>query len=197
MKPASMLARAVALTVLAATANFAPAWAAVDTSDPGRFVDTLADTAFGALRSGNAGSNRSQFRAILARHLDVDAVGDRLIQRWRGKISPAQYQQYKAAFPGFIAATYGDRLAPYSTADLKVGRVVSNGSNAVVATTVIRTDARPASVIWTVSKASGGYKVVSITVSGVNLQLAQKADFDSTIQRHGFDALIAFMRSRG
>jgi phospholipid transport system substrate-binding protein len=42
-----------------------------------------------------------------------------------------------------------------------------------------------------------GYKVQNLTVSGVNLAVAQGADFDSYIQRNGFDRLIQFMRSRG
>ena len=64
-------------------------------------------------------------------------------------------------------------------------------------TTVTRPGSRPANVVWTVVRTPAGYKVGNLTVSGVNLQLAQQADFDSFIQRRGFDALIAFMRSRG
>lgn len=171
--------------------------AAVDARDPGRFVDTLADTAFASLRGGNPRAARAQFRSILAQHFDVTAIGDRLIQRQRASITPAQYNQYRAAFPGFIVGTYGDRLAPYANADLRVVRVVPRGNSAAVATTVTRPGARPANAVWTVVRTPAGYKVSNLSVNGVNLGLAQQADFDSFIQRRGFDALIAFMRSRG
>lgn len=185
------------IAILSAAAIVSPAGAAVDASDPGRFVDSLADTAFSTIRSGNSASSRGQFRAILAQHFDVSGIGDRLIQRQRSKITPAQYARYKAAFPGFIIGTYGDRLTPYANAQLKVVRVVPRGTGAAVLTTVTRPGARPANAVWAVEKVGGVYKVTNLTVNGINLGLAQQADFDSFIQRRGFDALVAFMKSRG
>jgi len=182
----------VAVSVVPATAV-----AAVDSSDPGRFIDTLADTAFAALGTGNPAAARGPFRAILSQHFDVGAIGDRLIQRQRASLTPAQYNQYRAAFPGFIVGTYGDRLAPYANADLRVIRVIPRGNSAAVVTTVTRPGGRPANAVWTVTRTGTGYKVNNLTVGGVNLGLAQQADFDSFIQRRGFDALIAFMKSRG
>lgn len=171
--------------------------AAVDAREPGRFIDTLADTAFATLSAGSPAATRSQFRSILAQHFDVVAIGDRLISRHRAALTPAQYSQYRAAFPGFIAGTYGDNLAPYARADLKVVRVEPRGNSAVVVTTVTRPGARTANAVWTVTRTPTGYKVNNLTVGGVNLGLAQQADFDSYIKRRGFNALIAFMKSRG
>lgn len=186
------LASVAAVVMLAA-----PVSAAVDSRDPARFIDSLADSSFAALRSGNPQAAKTQFRAILSQHFDVDAIGDRLIQRHRARMTPAQYAQYKAAFPGFIIGTYGDRLAPYANADLKVIRVVPRGNGAAVQTTVTRPGSRASNAVWTVTRVGAAYKVINLTVGGVNLGLAQQADFDSFIQRRGFDALIAFMRSRG
>lgn len=186
----------ISATVAAMAGSAQPVLAAVDGREPGRFVETLAETSFSALRDGNRAAARGQFRAILAQHFDVGGIGDRLIQRHRARISPAQYARYKAAFPGFIIGTYGDRLQPYANADLRVLRVVPRGESAVVSTTVTRPGARPASTTWTVTRVGPAYKVTNLTVGGVNLGLAQQADFDSFIQRNGFDALVAFMKSR-
>ncbi len=182
--------------LLATTLVASPAQAQVDAREPGRFVDTLADTAFATLRRGNPVAARTQFRTLLGQHFDVAAIGDRLIQRHRGRITPTQYNRYRAAFPGFIINTYGARLQPYANADLKVLRVVPRGTSAVVQTSVSRPGSRPSSVTWTVSRLGGGYKVSNLSVGGVNLGLAQQADFDSYIQREGFDGLIAFMTRR-
>lgn len=186
-----------AVAVVAAITSSAPSAAAVDAREPGRFIDSLGDTAFSALRSGNPTTAKRQFRSILSQHFDVTAIGDRLIQRHRARITPAQYAQYKAAFPEFIIGTYGDRLAPYATADIKVIRVVPRGASAAVMTSVTRPGARAANAVWTVTRSGPTYKVNNLTVNGVNLGLAQQADFDSYIQRRGFDALLAFMKSRG
>lgn len=185
-----------AAVALIASALSAPAHAAVDAREPGRFVESLADTAFASLRSGNTATARGQFRAILAQHFDVNTIGDRLIRRQRAKISAAQYAQYKAAFPSFIVGAYGDLLEPYAKADLRVLRVVQRGSSAAVATTITRPGIRASSATWTVTRVGGAYKVTNLTAAGVNLLIAQEAAFNSLAERRGFDALIAFMKSR-
>lgn len=173
-----------------------PVQAQIDNRDPGRFVQSLATTGFSALQ-GPRSAARGKFRSILAQHFAVDAIGERLVRRWRPQISPAQFAQYRAAFPSFIIGTYADRLYDYADANVRVLRVANQGPNAVVFTQVTKPGGRPAPVTWTLTRVGPGYKVQNLTVSGVNLAVAQGADFDSYIQRNGFDRLIQFMRSRG
>ena len=175
----------------------APAQAAVDQSDPSRFIDSLADECFRVLRAGNRQSARGQFRALLAQHFAVDEIGERLIRRWTPKITPAQRAAYKAAFPNFIIGTYADRLFDYANADLKVVRSVPTPLGANVYTTVTRPGSSPINSVWTITRGGKGYQVSNLTVGGINLALTQAADFDSVIQRQGFDALVAMMKKRG
>lgn len=186
------------IAALLASLPFAisPAAAAIDNQDPGRFVQSLATTGFGVLK-GNKASARGQFRTILGQHFAVDAIGDRLIRRWRPKVSAAQYQAYKAALPNFIIGTYADRLYDYADASIKIVRVQNQGDNAAVLTQVTKPGERPVNAIWSLSKVGSGYKVTNLTVAGINLAVAQTADFDAYVQRNGFDALIAFMKKRG
>ena len=191
-----LTASAVAIAALAAPLAVVPAAAQVNNQDPGKFVQSLAATGFGALK-GEKAAARGKFRALLSQHFAVDAIGDRLIRRWRPQISQAQYAQYKAAFPSFIIGTYADRLYDYSDASLKVVRVQNQGANAAVLTQVTRPGARPVQAVWSVTRAGNAYKVTNLTVGGVNLAVTQAADFDSYVQKNGFDALVRFMKSRG
>ncbi len=175
----------------------APAVAAVNTSDPSQFVDTLTDEGFAALRSGDKAAARSKFRTLLAQYFAVDAIGERLIRRWSPTITPEQKAAYKAAFPTFIIGTYADRLFEYAKADLKVIRTMPAGGGVDVVTQVTKPGAAPITTIWSVQNAGGGYKVTNLKVAGVNLAISQAADFDAIIQRKGFDALVAMMKSRG
>jgi phospholipid transport system substrate-binding protein len=185
-----------AVAALGAALIAAPAQAQIDNRDPARFVQTLAQTGLPSLK-GPRSAARGKFRSILAQHFAVDAIGERLIRRWRPQISQAQYTQYRAAFPNFIIGTYADRLYDYADASLRVVKVQNEGANAAVQTQITKPGGRPATVIWTLTRAGTGYKVQNLTVSGVNLAIAQGADFDSYIQRNGFDRLVQFMRSRG
>jgi len=195
----SVLAAALALASMTDPLLVASPAAAVtiNTQDPAQFIDGLTKDGFAALRSGNKAAARQEFRKLLAQHFAVDQIGDRLIRRWAPTITPAQRAAYKAAFPNFIIGTYADRLFEYADASVKIIRTQAAGNGAAVATQVIKPGAAPVSAIWTVEKVGGDYKVTNLTVGGVNLALTQAADFDSYIQRNGFDKLVAFMKARG
>lgn len=174
----------------------APAHAAVDSSDPAKFIDTLADEGFAVLRTGDKATARAKFRTMLAQHFAVDAIGDRLIRRWSPTITPEQRAAYKAAFPNFIIGTYADRLFEYAKADLKVVRTIPSAGGTDVVTSVTKAGSSPITTIWSVQNAGTGYKVTNLKVGGVNLAISQAADFDAIVQRKGFDALVAMMKSR-
>jgi phospholipid transport system substrate-binding protein len=191
------IAAALATAIPFAAPVATPAAAAVNTSDPSQFLDTLADEGFAVLRSGDKKAARTQFRTILAQHFAVDAIGERLIRRWSPTITPAQKAAYKAAFPTFIIGTYADRLFEYAKADLKVVRTMPAGGGVDVVTQVTKPGAAPITTIWSVQNSGGAYKVTNLKVGGINLAISQAADFDAIVQRKGFDALVAMMKSRG
>lgn len=193
------LLSAVALStaMLAPIAAATPASAQVVTSDPAKFVDTLADQGFAVLRAGDRASARAKFRSLLSQHFAIDQIGDRLIARWRPQITPAQYAAYKAALPSFLIGTYADRLYEYANADVKVLRAVPRGNSVAVLSQVVKPGAQPITAVWQVDRVGGGYKVSNLTVAGINLALTQTADFNAYVQRNGFDKLVAFMKARG
>lgn len=175
----------------------APALAAVNTSDPSQFVDTLSRDGFTTLRTGDKVGARAKFRSMLAQYFAVDEIGERLIRRWSPTITPAQHAAYKAAFPNFIIGTYADRLFDYANADLKVIRTMPAAGGTDVVTQVTKPGAAPITAIWSVKNDGGGYKVTNLKVGGVNLAISQAADFDAIIQRKGFDSLVQMMKARG
>ncbi len=174
----------------------APALAAVDTSDPQRFIQTLTNDGFAAMRSGSRDAAKAKFRALLAQNVAVDLIGDRLIRRWIPTISPAQHEAYKNALPGYVVGTYTDRLFEYADASVKLVRVQVTASGADVYTQVTKPGAQPIPAVWSVVKAGGTWKVLNLNVAGINIAMAQAADFDSVIQRQGFDTLVKMMRAR-
>ncbi len=171
--------------------------AAVDNSDPQRFIETLSSEAFRVLHSSGKAAARGQFRSLLGQYFAVDEIGDKLIRRWKPQITPAQSTAYDAALPGFLIGTYADRLYDYADAQVKVTRSVPRGDGAAVVSQVVRPGQAPINAIWTVEKTGGGYKVTNLTVANINLVLTQTADFDSYVQKNGFDKLVAFMKAHG
>lgn len=176
----------------------APAAAAVDTSDPQRFVQTLTTDSFAAMKGGNKEAAKAKFRALLAQNVAVDQIGDRLVRRWLPTINPQQRAAYKSALPGYVVGTYTDRLFEYANASIRVVRTQPTaGGGADVYTQIVKPGAQPFPATWSVVKVGGAWKVLNLNVAGINVALAQAADFDSVIQRQGFDALIRMMKARG
>jgi len=151
-----------------------------------------------AIKSGDKTAAKTRFRTLLSQHVAVDQIGDRLVRRWLPTISPAQRSAYKAALPGYIVGTYADRLFDYANATVKVVRTQPTAGGGVdVITQVLRPGQQPLPAVWSVVNISGAWKVLNLRVAGINVAMAQAADFDSVIQRQGFDALVKMMRARG
>ena len=193
----ALAALALGTGVFLAPAITSPAAAAVDTSDPQRFVETLTLDGFAAMRSGDRATAKAKFRALLAQNVAVDEIGDRLIRRSLPTISPAQHDAYKAALPAYIVGTYADRLFEYANASIKVIRSTPTaGGGADVTTQVIKPGSQPIPAVWSVLKVGSAWKVLNLRVAGINIAMAQAADFDSVIQRQGFDSLVKMMNAR-
>lgn len=172
--------------------------AAVDTSDPQRFVQTLTADGFAAMKTGGRASAKAKFRSLLSDNVAVELIGERLIRRWLPTISPAQKAAYEGALPGYVVGTYADRLFEYSNASITLIRAQPTaGGGADVYTQVVRPGQQPIPAVWSVIPVNGRWKVLNLRVAGINVAMAQAADFDSVIQRQGFDALVSLMKARG
>jgi phospholipid transport system substrate-binding protein len=191
------LASAFATAAFSIPAAMVPAQAAVSQSSPSAFVESLATDGLGALRTGGAAERRTRFRSLLGEHFAVNRIGDRLIQRWRNDISTIQYSAYQRALPGFILGTYADRLSAYARAEVEVTNATQRGSTYLVQTRITNPGSRPVTAVWYLTRSGGSYKVYNMRVAGINLTLNQAQDFDSYVQRNGFDRLVQFMASRG
>jgi phospholipid transport system substrate-binding protein len=168
----------------------------------GAFVDDLADRAYAVLRdkSNNKTAVKAKFRTLLKANFAITEIGNKLIRRHVRSISPQQYAAYQAAFPDYVVDTYTDNLFEFADSDLRIVRTLPRGARGAVDvySRVIRNDgAQPIDAIWSVRpKDGGGFLITNLTVAGVNLSLTQEADFAAYVDRNGFDALVAFMKSR-
>ncbi|WP_318771074.1 ABC transporter substrate-binding protein [Thermaurantiacus sp.] len=172
-------------------------------AEAAEFVRRLSDETFAILRNRSLSRDEAKrrFRDLLRANVAVDQVGMRLIRRHRAGLSPQQLAAYRAALPDFIVNTYADRLYDFADSRLVVVRQIPRGSQGDVDVVTRVSDpkgGKPIEAIWLVRPwPDGGWRILNLTVGGVNIALTQEADFDSYIRQHGFDALVDFMRRRG
>jgi len=199
------LATKIAFGLLtAATAQVVPlspaaAQAPADSAAASKYVDDLSGRVFAILKDKSLSRSqiRARFRQMLPSEFDLDEIGNRLIRRYRSQITANQYAAYKAALPEFAIDAYGDRLMNYADAKVQPIRTVPRGTKGDidVYSRVTTPNKAPFDAIWTLRPEGGSYKVLNLTISGINLALTQEADFSSYIAKNGFDALVAFLKS--
>ncbi len=197
--PTPALAALLAVGTVISPIMSQPAHAQTSAADAGRFIDKLANDAFAVLKDKSLSRDaaKTKFRGMLQANFATKQIGDRLIRTVRNQITPQQYAAYSAAFPNYVVNAYADRLYEYSNADLKIISTRPVGSGFSIQSQVIQPGQQPMNAIWSVIPVNGKYQITNLTVAGINLALTQEADFKSVIQRQGFDALVAFMKSRG
>jgi phospholipid transport system substrate-binding protein len=200
MKHALLIAAALlaALPAMPSAAQVGAA-AAANPGDPAArpFIEGVIGEGFGVLRdkSLSKAAARAKFRAILTKNVALDDIGMRLIRRQRATLTAAQLEAYRTAFPDFVLNAYADRLYDYADAKVQVQRTLGRGPFTEVYTRVTRPSAQPIDTIWQVKSDGGRLQVNNLVVAGINLSLTQEADFASYINKNGFDALVAFMKS--
>ena len=170
-----------------------------DTVAASKFVDDLSTRVFTLLKDKSLSKQaiRAKFRVMLREAFALDDIGNRLIRRYRSQITPAQYAAYQTALPEFAINAYGDRLANYANADVTPIRALPRGARGDidVYSRVTSPGRDPFEAIWTVRKQGANFRIINLTISGINLSLTQEADFSSYISKNGFDALVNFMKS--
>lgn len=185
---------------LAPTPAAAQAASEADAQRAGQFIDGLAGEAFDVIRAGNpeSAATKQKLRQLLASNFDVDYIGQYLIRRHRDDISADQYRAYMQVFPGWVVETYTNNLFAFRDADLEVVRAIPSGNRGdiEVYSRVVPTDGAPVDAVWQIRKDGNDFTIRNMKVSGVNLTLTQEQDFNSYINRNGFDELVALMRRR-
>jgi phospholipid transport system substrate-binding protein len=201
LKPLALAASLALATVAALPAAAQVAAPSAEAADPaaGAFIEKLSSEAFAVLRDDKLSkqARKAKFRTMLEQNVALADIGNRLIRRQRAGITPAQYTAYQAALPEFILNAYTDRLSTYENATVKVVRTVARNSSVTdVYAKVSQPGDAPVDTIWQVKKTPGGKMMLSnLTASGINLALTQEADFNAYIQKNGFDALVAFLKT--
>ncbi len=195
------LAAALAVLVPAISGPAAAQTAATpaEAASAGEFISQLADRVFAVLKENQSkAATKSKFRGMLKDNFAVDDAGLRLIRRYRSQITPEQLAAYQAVLPDYIVNVYADRLINYADASVKIVRTQAHGpnGNVDVFSRVQAPGKEPFDIIWQVQKGPGGkWLIGNVTVSGINMSLTQEADFSAFIQKNGFDALVAMMKS--
>ena len=147
-----------------------------------KIISLLAD------KSTSLADKKATFRREIDQLADVPKVTNFVLGKYARTITPAQHEQFAAAFRAYAENVYQNRLNDYHGETLKVtGSVVRKPGDVVVSTVISGGRlTQPSVVAWRVLGAGSAWKVVDVQFKGVWLAITQQQDFVSTIDNaHG------------
>src|SRR5260370_34291013 len=184
--------------LLAATAAepFQPAAAA----GPDEFIRNLGNQAIEVIRSGASPDQKSAyFHRALHQDFDLSSISRFVLgSYWRGASEPER-QQFKGLLEAHLVRFYGQRLAEYDAASLRVIGSRTEPGGAIVSSEIIRPQGPPIKVDWRLTTRNGVYKITDVIVDSVSMSLTQRSEFAGLIQRNGgqLAGLLAKMGEEG
>ena len=177
----------------------APAYAA----GPEDLVKSMASEVTASVRSLPPGSNgvNPKLAAIIERDLvprfDFTRISQIAMGRNWMKASQAEQRQITSEFSHLLIRTYSNAINNLRDLDVVVRSTRSNGSDGdVTVRTQMLGRAKPVAIDYTLTNASGGWRVYDVTVEGVSLVTAYRDEFNGLVGSSGVPGLIAALKQK-
>jgi len=177
----------------------APAYAA----GPEDLVKSMASEVTASVRSLPPGSNgvNPKLTAIIERDLvprfDFARISQIAMGRNWMKASPAEQKQITSEFSHLLIRTYSNAINNLRDLDVVVRSTRSNGSDGDV---TVRTQmvgrGSPSSIDYSLSNATGSWKVYDVQVEGISLVAAYRDEFTGLVSSDGVAGVIAALKKK-
>lgn len=177
----------------------APAYAA----GPEDLVKSMASEVTASVRSLPPGSNgvNPKLTAIIERDLvprfDFARISQIAMGRNWMKASQAEQRQITSEFSHLLIRTYSNAINNLRDLDVVVRSTRSNGSDGDV---TVRTQmvgrGSPSSIDYSLSNATGSWKVYDVQVEGISLVAAYRDEFTGLVSSDGVAGVIAALKKK-
>jgi phospholipid transport system substrate-binding protein len=164
-----------------------------------KFVQELGSRAV-TLLSGHDADNatvlQTQLRGLIREGFDLALISRFVLGPSWERATPAQQQEYQDLFVLWTADSYARRLGADRGGSLTVvgAQPGLDTSDALVRTQINRADGTSIEADLRVRDRDGQMKIVDVTMEGVSMDVTQRDEFASIIQRKGLNGLIGDLR---
>jgi phospholipid transport system substrate-binding protein len=139
------------------------------------------------------------FHQLLQRDFDVPGIARFVLGPYWRVASEPEKQEFSSLFEDYIVRVYSERFAQYRGEALRLTGSRSDPEGAIVTSEIVRPPgAPPIKVDWRLSTRDGLYKISDVIIDGVSMQVSERSQFASGIQRSGgqVQSLLAMMREK-
>jgi phospholipid transport system substrate-binding protein len=145
-------------------------------------------------------NSKAQLSALVEQKLmprfDFNRITQIAMGRNWPKASGAEQNQVVAEFSKLLVRTYSNAIANLRDLDVQVRDSRSNGPSDVTVRTQMVGRAKPVAIDYSLSSASGGWRVYDVSVEGVSLVTAYRDEFNGIVGSSGVPGLIASLKQK-
>jgi phospholipid transport system substrate-binding protein len=182
---------------LSIASAMAAAGPAVANTGPAEFILEVGNQALEIIGANMAPAQKlGYFYQLLHQDFDMPGISRFVLGPYWRVVSKPERKEFRRLLENYLVAVYGQQLAQYGGAELRVSGSRSEPRAAIVTSQIIRPQGGPVEVDWRLSVRDGHYKISDIAIGGISMALTQRSEFGQEIQRGGgqFAALLATMR---
>lgn len=155
-------------------------------------VDEVLGTVYGENKTGEPLSVR--VLPVLKKYFDLEGITRRAVgPRWR-EFSDEQKSAVQELFSSVVLRTYVDGFKPGERPEIKIGTPVQLADTRWEMPTTITFRGSDYSVAYRMGKTKAGWQVYDIVIEGVSMISNYRGQFNSVMQRGGFDSLIESLK---
>ena len=129
-------------------------------------------------------------------HFDFGRITQIAMGRNWPKASGGEQSQVTSEFSKLLVRTYSNALASLRDLDVQVRDSRSNSSSDVTVRTQMIGRAKPVAIDYTLTNASGVWRIYDVTVEGVSHVTAYREEFNGVVSSSGVPGLIAVLKQK-
>jgi phospholipid transport system substrate-binding protein len=145
-------------------------------------------------------NSQTQLAALVEQRLmprfDFNRITQVAMGRNWPKASGGEQQQVVTEFSKLLVRTYSNALASLKDLDVQVRDSRTNGGSDVTVRTQMIGRAKPVAIDYSLSSASGGWRVYDVSVEGVSLVTAYRDEFNGVVGSSGVAGLISVLKQK-
>lgn len=179
-----------------------PAPARSEVADPPNLIAELGNRTLAILHETQpeSSSRFGRFHALIADTFDVPLLARFVTGQFWDAATDADRRRFTAAFGNYVTELFTARFSRYSKQTFAiVGQRAAADGTAIVSSEIVDPNAAQGDrVDWQVAKTDAGFRITDVSVSGVSVARAKRAEFGSLLVhgRGGIAGLAAALESR-
>ncbi len=152
------------------------------------------------LRVANAGSRsratRAKFATLLSKHVNLRGITMASLGTYQKQLPPGDKDKLNDLVTTYAAALFSWYVEDFKGQDFVVDRTATQGKYVLVYSKIKKSGAPDEPIVWYLSPAGGGYRIVDISVLGVRLSSAMRQRFNEELKKSkgNFEPLYAMLR---